>query len=290
MKRIGLFVNPAKPEAAEVLKRIREKAADLDLSLVCVGETADILCEAEAVAEPDAAGRIDLMMALGGDGTMLRAARCLQGADIPVVGVNLGSLGFMTSITIDQLEEAMEALHKGAYATSTRTMAECEVWRNGRCDSTHLALNDIVIGWGTLARVVHLELRIDGEEVTTYACDGIIVSTPTGSTGHSLSASGPILHPETRVLLVNVICPHTLSARPMVLPDKSTLEITAANMVKDKNLLLSVDGQQLESFCEGDRLIVRKHPTGIRFVHLPGYSYFDVLRRKLHWRGSTAGH
>jgi NAD+ kinase len=169
--------------------------------------------------------------------------------------------------------------------TSTRSIAECEVASGDSAAGAYRALNDVVLAWGASSRLATLTLAIDGEVVTTYACDGLVVSTPTGSTGHSLSAGGPILHPETPAFVVSVICPHALSHRPLVIPDHAvmTVELTAC----PKQLLLSVDGQEEVSVSQGDRLEVRKSEKGVRFIHPPEYSYFSVLRQKLGWRGSS---
>ncbi|MBU0677389.1 MAG: NAD(+)/NADH kinase [Verrucomicrobia bacterium] len=144
-----------------------------------------------------------------------------------------------------------------------------------------------MIGWGSSSRVLTLGLSINDEIVTSYICDGLMISTPTGSTGHSLSAGGPILHPQTPAFIINVICPHTLSTRPLVVPDDSTITIHVMDMAKDKKVILAVDGQEEQPFEEGDKLVVKKTSQGVRFIHLPGYSYFEVLRHKLHWRGSN---
>jgi NAD+ kinase len=218
---------------------------------------------------------------------MISAVHLLDGADIPVLGVNLGSLGFMTAVAAEDLEDAVDAVAAGQFTLSTRTMASCEVTPREGESACYTALNDMVLGWGASSRLVSLGLRINGERVTSYDCDGLIISTPTGSTGHSLSAGGPVLHPETQALLVNVICPHALSARPLVVPDTNRLDVILENAPSDKQMLLAVDGQQQAELGNDAVITVRKHPTGVRFLHPPGYSYFEVLRRKLHWRGST---
>jgi len=286
MKRIGVIANCTKPQAAPVLARMAVKARELDLELLAFGPTAELLPGAIVVEESELASRIDVLMALGGDGSMLRAIRSLPHFETPVIGVNLGSLGFMTSVTAENVERALEVLVTGDYKMSARTVIDCRIEHaDGRCVE-HRALNDLVIGWGSSSRMINLRVLVDGEEVTMYSCDGLIVSTPTGSTGHSLAATGPIIHPETRALLINVICPHTLSARPLVVPDSSRIRIVAEDMKYDKELILAVDGQTEEPFHKGDALEIWKNETPLRFIHLPGYSYFGVLRQKLGWRGS----
>jgi len=289
MKTIGIAANCAKPRAGEVLARLAAAAARHGLTLVVPegDPVARHLPGARALPAAVLPASVDGLMALGGDGTLLAAVRALHNADVPIVGVNLGSLGFLTTVVETHLEEAVQALAEDSYTLSTRTMACCERLREGQPTAQYTALNDIVLGWGHSARVGHLGLAVNNEEVTAYMCDGLIVATPTGSTGHSLSAGGPILHPETEAFLLNVICPHALSARPMVIPDRRTVDVALVEVPEGKNLLLSVDGQQIETLHPGDRLTVRRHPSGVRFVHPPGYQYFHVLRQKLHWRGSS---
>jgi NAD+ kinase len=287
MKRIGIIANCSKPAAESTLSELGRTAKRLDLELFTTAEAHPLIPQAESVMAGDLSSRIDVLMALGGDGTVIGASKLLHAKSVPMIGVNLGSLGFMTSVAQERVSEALDALAADRFTISTRTTLDCRVQRNEGQPEEHIALNDVVLGWGTSARVVGLNLAVNGEPVTEYICDGLIVSTPTGSTGHSLSAGGPILHPETKAFVVNAICPHTLSARPMVLPDDRTLSISIDHVPEDKNLLLSVDGQQMKPFQIGDVLTLSTHPTGVRFIHLNDYRYFDVLTKKLHWRGQS---
>jgi NAD+ kinase len=214
---------------------------------------------------------------------MLRAVRELAGRDVPVIGVNLGALGFMTSVTEDNLERALDCLVSGDYTTSLRVMLDVEVWRGGRTPAGYRALNEVVLTSG--ARVATLRMTVDGQEVGDFVCDGLIVSTPTGSTGHSLSAGGPVILPGARALVVSLICPHTLSTRPLVLPDEAAVEVCVVERAVGAHL--SVDGQVGQPLEMGDCVKVRRSAQGVRFIHLPGYNYFAVLRQKLHWRGSN---
>lgn len=285
MKRIGVVANCRKEHAGSVLRKLSDLADRHGLSLVVCDETAELLPAARQVAPEKLAEQVEAIMALGGDGTMLRTVHLLADADTPVIGVNLGSLGFMTSVTEEELERAVHVLVKDEYVVSTRSRIDCRIFRGDRELFSHTSLNDVVVGWGTTSRLSTLGLTINGEDVALYACDGIIVSTPTGSTGHSLSAWGPIVHPESPVLLVNVICPHTLSARPLVLPDADRITIRVATIQQNKRLLLSADGQAECALEQGDRVEIARHPQPVRFLHLPEYSYFTVLRHKLHWYG-----
>lgn len=285
MKTLGVIANCTKPAAASALRRIAAGARRLGFGLAVCDGTRALLPEAAACAPERFRRRIDTLVALGGDGTMLYAARMIGAADIPLLGVNLGSLGFLTSVTLDRIEPALEALAAGECVESRRALLDCRLIRGRRTLGRHRALNDVVIGWGATSRVVRLSLEVDGEAVSTLVCDGLIVSTPTGSTGHSLSAGGPVLHPGSPAFVINPICPHTLSNRPMVIPDDSRVELRVESA--DKKLLLVVDGQDHSAVSSGDRIRIERAERGVRILNLPGYSYFNVLRQKLHWRGSS---
>ncbi|MFA7158930.1 MAG: NAD(+)/NADH kinase [Kiritimatiellia bacterium] len=285
MKTIGIFANCQKPSAPAVLKKVAALARKHGLKLAVCGEAARFIRGARPLAPKDLTGQIDMLMAFGGDGTMLSAVRLLDGRDIPVLGVNLGSLGFMTSVAQADVARAVACVAGDKFTTSRRAMVECSVVRKGKRVSTCRALNDLVIDRGSSLRIVTLNMAIDGEEVSSFACDGLIVSTPTGSTGHSLSAGGPILHPESSVFVISLVCPHTLSTRPLVVADSKAIAVTVARNAE--NLVLSVDGQIGIPLKTHDQIEIRRSAVHARFVHLADYSYFSVLRQKLNWRGST---
>lgn len=285
MKAIGVVANCVKPLAAEVLGRFSETARRLGLALAVEPPAARFLPNARALAPEKLIRAISLLTAFGGDGTMLRAVRLLQGRPIPVLGVNLGGLGFLTSVAQQDAERALECVVAKRYRIISRALAECAVRRKGRIISRYRALNDVVIDRWASSRIVTLDMQINGETVSSFMCDGLIVSTPTGSTGHSLSAGGPILHPGAAAFVVSLICPHTLSTRPLVIPDEMRISVRVAKSPGD--LLLSVDGQVGERLKPGDLVEIRRSKKMAHFVHLPDYSYFTVLRQKLHWRGST---
>lgn len=282
--KLGILANLEKPSAQRVINEVERFSEQVGIQLVTSGDTARLLPQHPCLNRSDFPEAIDTLMALGGDGSLLSAVEYVRGADIPIIGVNLGQLGFMTSVREDRVSQAMQCLAEGSFTTSTRSLIACEVNRNGQI-SKHRALNDVVLGWGPSSRVANIEVWVEGQTVTTYTCDGIIASTPTGSTGHSLSAGGPILHPETAAFVLTVICPHTMSVRPLILPDSSAIEMQLEG--SSKTLLLSVDGRPAGELESGTRLRLRKADTGIRLIHLPDYSYYDVLRTKLNWRGSS---
>jgi len=284
MNTIGLVANDTKPRASAVLAHLRSLARQTPLRLLADPATAALVEGLEARPLPDLFDAVDAVMALGGDGTVLKIARELNGRDCPVVGVNIGGLGFLTSVAEDRLDAALRHLAEDRYRVSARTVAEVTFCGDGQA-RTHRALNEILVTGDAAGRVVTLNLCIDGEHVTTYACDGLIVSTPTGSTGHSLSAGGPILMPETRVFVISGICPHTLSTRPLVVSD--TVEIAVAPAEDDGALRAVVDGQIVLDLESSDALAIRKAEGHVRLLHLPDYSGYAVLRQKLNWRGST---
>lgn len=284
IKRLGVVANCAKGEAPTALARVQQAAIRFGLDLLACDETAQWL-KARMTSPAAFRKQADAVVALGGDGTLLHAARLMGNADIPILGVNLGALGFLTSVAEADLERALEYLANGDYTLSARTTLVCEARRGRKRVGAFKALNDVVLGWGRSSRIITLDVDLGEERVASYRCDGLIVATPTGSTGHSLSAGGPIVHPEAKALLVSVICPHTLSARPLVLPDDARLRIVVRAAAKP--LLLSVDGQEELAVRQGDELLIQRGPKPVRLIHVPGYSYFSVLRQKLHWRGSS---
>lgn len=285
MKRIGVTANCGKPNAAAVLKHLADIAGKHGLELIADETAAGLLNSSKSIPFNKLCDQVDAIMVMGGDGTMLKAVRELNGRDKPVIGVNIGGLGFLTTVAEEELDRALDCLASGMFSTSMRAIAEARLVRNNAEISTYRGLNDVVIRCGPSGRIVTLDVTIDNEPGTSYLCDGLIVSTPTGSTGHSLSAGGPILTPDTSAFVISLICPHTLSSRPMVIPDRSQISVTASKSSGD--LLLSVDGQVGEPLLTGDCVTVRRSDNGVRFIHLPGYSYFSVLRQKLHWRGSA---
>jgi NAD+ kinase len=285
MKKAGVIANPKRPHAADIFDRLARKAKALGIELYADQQTAACLPSATRLDFHQFAETVDVLLALGGDGTVLFCAKVLNGADVPILGINLGSLGFLTGVGEDQLETALDALAAGTCKRAARTMADCTVLRAGKAEGIHRILNDAVIGFGSSSSIVTLDLTVNGEPITSFACDGMVVATPTGSTGHSLSAGGPIIHPDAGVFGISVICPHTLSNRPVILPDTSIIEITVQHAYK--KLLFSADGQDVTEIGEGDSVRIVRSQKPATFLHLPGYSYFSVLGQKLHWRGSN---
>ena len=286
MKTLAVIANCTKPRAADVLCRIHVKAEQLGLCLLADEATAELLEAAMARPLDALFDEADAVMALGGDGTMLRTVRDLDGRDRPVMGVNIGGLGFLTSVAEEDLDRALQCLAADDLVVSEKSIAEGAILRDGREVVRCRALNEIAIWRGPSSRVVRLEVKVGPDHVTTYVCDGLIVSTPTGSTGYSLSAGGPILTPDTNAFVISLICPHTLSSRPLVVPDHSEICVTPEGNAGD--MLLSADGQVDQHLQDGDCVMVNRSRRGVRFLLLPGSTYFSVLRQKLNWSGHSA--
>jgi len=285
MKKAGVIANPKRPHAADIFERLTRKARELGIELFADKQTADYLPAATVLEFNEFAGTVDVLLALGGDGTVLFCANLLKGADVPILGINLGSLGFLTGTGEDSLEKTLDALAGGKCRRDVRTVADCTVLHNGKPAAGYRILNDTVIGFGGSSRIITLGLSVNGETISSFACDGMVVTTPTGSTGHFLSSGGPIIQPGADVFGISVICPHTLSNRPLILPDTSAIEITVQHT--HKKLILSADGQDVDELDAGDAVRIVRSDRPVTFLHLPGYSYFSVLSQKLHWRGSN---
>ncbi len=226
---------------------------------------------------------VDLLLVFGGDGTMLGVARQAAGSPTPILGINIGGLGFLTAVPSTGLEEALDHLWRGEYRLEPRTLLEAEA----HCGQRRLrlsALNDLVVSRVHTARLIELEVSVDGDPVTRYRCDGLILSTPTGSTAYSLAAGGAVIFPTARVIALTPISPHTLSNRSLILPHTSIVRVTSCSA--SGSTLLSADGQITTELGEGDTVVIRQSPRSVQLVHLADSSFFQALRHKLHWRGA----
>jgi NAD+ kinase len=278
-RRIGLIGKLRSSEIAASLKLLRQFLLDSGCEVMVERETAAGL--GESGADYDALGRnAELAVVLGGDGTMLAAARNLVRHRVPVTGVNQGRVGFMTDIGLGQMRAAVGAILNGQYSIEERSVLDAEIRRDGETVQTTLALNEAVVGKGSQGRLIEFELFLDGEFVYTLRADGVIVATPTGSTAYALSAQGPILHPAVPALAIVPLNPHTLSARPVSVSDRSHVEIV---LVRALDARAHFDGFALADMAQGDRLLLRRSADAVRFCHPPGYRYFATLREKLRW-------
>jgi len=236
----------------------------------------------KALTEDEIREQAELVVVLGGDGTLISVARLFSGKDVPIVGINLGSLGFLTEITVEELYTRLEKCLEGNPRVSDRMMLEVTLHREGEDIEKCTVLNDVVINKGALARIVDLETKVNRHFLTTYKADGLIVSTPTGSTGYNLSAGGPIIHPQMSCIVITPICPHTLTNRPIVLPDESIISITVTSSFDDK-VYLTLDGQVGYKLKQGDSIEVRKGLKTTALVMSRSRDYFEILRTKLKW-------
>jgi NAD+ kinase len=224
--------------------------------------------------------RCDLVLVVGGDGTMLGIGRQLARHGVPLIGINQGRLGFITDIPLDQYRTTLGPMLRGEYEEDHRSLMHAKVMRDGHCVFDALAMNDVVVNRGATSGMVELRVEVDGHFVANQRCDGLIIASPTGSTAYSLSAGGPLLHPSTPGWVMVPIAPHTLSNRPIVLPDASEITI---EVVSGRDASANFDMQSLAELLHGDRISVRRSLHRVRFLHPRGWTYFDTLRKKLHW-------
>lgn len=281
MKNIGIFAKTHDP-------RCKQVAGDLVIWLKGKGLTplveeglADCLGLDTSMGRQQIPRKADLVVVLGGDGTLISVARLLVGLNIPIVGVNLGSLGFLTEISVGEMFPVLEDCFLGECRISERMMLQANIYRDGEKVAAYKVLNDVVINKGALARIIELETLINGVHLTVFRADGLIISSPTGSTGYSLSAQGPVVHPSLDCLVITPICPHTLTNRPIVVDGNSILDITLRS--KNEDVFLTLDGQIKLELKSGDKICVEKSIFRTKLVVSESKDYFEVLRTKLKW-------
>ena len=271
---VGIVVKPNHAEALRTAGELSSWLADQDV------RTCDEPFEA---GEPlsDEALAADLIVVLGGDGTMISTARMAGGSDVLVLGINYGSLGYLTEFRIEEMFPALEAIIAGQYDVDSREMLEVELIRNKATQASGRVLNDVVINKAALARIIETEVRLNGLYVNSFRSDGLIVSTPTGSTAYNLSAGGPIVFPSMRAVVLTPICPFTLTNRPIVIPDTAEIDIELKH--ENEGVVLSLDGQIGYSMVAADIVRIRKSSASFNLVQPTNRNYFDVLRDKLKW-------
>jgi NAD+ kinase len=280
--RVGLIAKPDAAEAQRVILRLLDWLAARGLTAVLEKETAGLVPAASVAAarKSDLPGQVDLLIVLGGDGTLLSMARAVGDLGVPILGVNLGGLGFLTATTLDEMLPALEAVLAGDMAVEERMMLAARLVRGGEPVSEHIALNDVVITKSAMSRIIELAVSVDGRHATAYRADGLIISTPTGSTAYNLSVGGPILFPTLDAVVLTPIAPHTLSNRPIVLPGSQRIEVTLRG---DQEVMLTMDGQVGVHLRERDVVEVQPAPARIRLLRFPQKDFFSVLRTKLKW-------
>jgi NAD+ kinase len=282
VRRIGIVAKPNKPEAEPVLRNLITWLRDRGCEVVPDQEAATICPEAgPGLPRAEVVARADLLVVLGGDGTILSVARLIGSREVPILGVNLGGLGFLTEITLDELFPTLEAVLRDQFAVSRRLTLSARVLRDGDVIASYEALNDAVLTKTALSRIVDLETHVNGEYVATFRADGLIVSTPTGSTAYCLSAGGPIIYPSLPALVIIPICPHTLTNRPLVVPDSALVEILQGSAGEDVHL--TVDGQVGVPLRHRDVVALQRSDRSISLIKSPKLNYFELLRTKLKW-------
>ncbi|HWR50378.1 MAG TPA: NAD(+)/NADH kinase [Bryobacteraceae bacterium] len=281
VKTVGIFSKPKVPQAAEVVPELLRWLSSRGVAVRCDEATAGYAGNVESLPRERVANGADLVIVLGGDGTLLSAARALGGRDIPLFPVNLGGLGFLTAITRDEICPELDRFFRGEHRIGRRSMIECRVVRDGREAVQYTALNDIVLTKSSIARMIDFDVRVDGRFVAAYKADGLIMSTPTGSTAYSLSAGGPIIFPQVSAFCLTPICPHMLTNRPVVVPDTSAVEVV--NRAADGETYLTIDGQVGEPLLRSDTVVASRSAHVLQLVRPPRSTFFDVLRQKLKW-------
>jgi NAD+ kinase len=282
IKRIGITSKPKKPEVRDIVTPLVHWLHDRSIEVLVDKETGSTLDSPEkCVTRNEMPSRVDLIIVLGGDGTLLATARALNGKPVPLLAVNLGGLGFLTVITRDELHSTLDRVLGGDFRTERRVQIEAEVMRAGEVISSFLALNDVVLNKGAIARVLDFDVRVDGQFISSYKADGLIVSTPTGSTAYSLAAGGPVIAPSVEAFIVTPICAHTLSNRPIVLPDSAQIEVKVKSY--GESVYLTVDGQVGVALRSEDAVHMRRASSVVELIQSPQKNYFEILRQKLKW-------
>jgi len=271
IKRIGLIGNSEKSSCAEIIRKAARLVRRAGRKAFVDGDAASLARES------------DLLLVFGGDGTMLRVARDIAGSPTPILGINIGGLGFLTAVPSSQLEHALKQIWSGNFKFESRALIEVSGICNGK-QIHETALNDIVASRGAGARLITLDVSVDGELITRYRCDGLIISSPTGSTAYSLAAGGAVVLPTAEVFALTPICPHALSNRSIILPLDSTIRVKAIS--PHPATVLSVDGQVVAELDANDEVTIRRSRRAIRLMHLADNSFLEALRRKLQWRGA----
>ncbi len=279
--RIGIIAKPKLTTVSTVVHQLIEWCAGRQIQALLDKDTAPFVDQTDGLERYDLVAASDLIVVLGGDGTLLSVARVLDSHSVPILAVNFGSLGFLTEITLEEMFATLESVLAGKATTQALMMIDVSVLREGRCFEEYRALNDAVLTKGALARIIDIDVNIDDQFVATYKADGLIVSTPTGSTAYALSAGGPIVYPTLGAMLVTPIASHTLTFRALVVPDSVTIEMSLK--ATQESVYLTVDGQIGLALKGEDRIRVRKSAIALELIESSNQNFFDILRRKLKW-------
>ena len=283
MKTIGLVANPGKQDAVRLASELANWLAERNVNVLIEQESAPLISRQDISADEQTIASCDLLVVLGGDGTILRAARFVGPKQTPILGVHFGQYGFITEIHPPDVKPALERAIAGDYVVSERLMLEVRLFRGEEQIGSYTALNDAVVAKGPLARLLRLRTCVNDKHIATYAADGIIVSTPTGSTAYSLSAGGPVVNPNVDVLIITPICPHTLNARSLVIPGSESVQVVADCAIDDASMMLTVDGQTGIPLQCSDKVDITRAEFAARIVMWDPLSFYDKLQSRLRW-------
>ena len=281
LKKIGVYAKKNHPEAEQIALNIRDRFKRDNIEVLLEDSLAEQIGQTNGYSAEEIPELVDLIIVLGGDGTLISVARQVGHHKVPILGINLGRLGFLTEVTLAELPEMLDRLIAGDYEITNRMMLDAAIRRNGKIIGEYTVLNDVVINKGALARIIDMETYVDGRHLSTYKADGLIVATPTGSTGYNLAAGGPIIYPEINSLVIAPICPHMLTNRPIVVWSKSFIEIKIR--FEDDVVFFTADGQVGRKLLPGDVVEVRRSAARTRLITSPSKDYFEILRTKLSW-------
>jgi NAD+ kinase len=281
IKTIGIIAKKGRPEARELTKKICSWCVEQGLSVYIEKDLNIVTSQAQPADPLSLIVSVEAVIVLGGDGTLLSVARIPASEKVLIIPVNLGGLGFLTEIRAEEIFTLLEQILAGRFTIDSRMLLEVVLFRNGVPHETHRILNDVVINKGAMARIIDLETTVNGRYLNTFKSDGLIICTPTGSTAYSLSAGGPIIYPSLRCLSITPICPHTLTNRPIILPDDSVVQVKLKSEQED--VFLTMDGQIGIRLQKEDYIEVKKSNSSMSLVKSPFCDYFEVLKEKLRW-------
>lgn len=281
MKRVGLYIKRTNPDAVEVAREVSRWLQQRSIEVFPEQSLADALGDTQGYPEGAIPGMVNMIIVLGGDGTLISVARNVGDLRTPILGVNLGSLGFLTEVTLAELYQVLAQVVRGQFTVTSRMMLDAVVRRDGTEVGRHRVLNDVVINKGALARIIDMEAWVDDSYLTTFKADGLIIASPTGSTAYNLAAGGPIVYPALHCLVISPICPHMLTNRPIIVSDKAVIRVEVK--FHDEDVVLTADGQVGMSLKGGDVVELRKSKSSTLLIKSPSKDYFEVLRTKLRW-------
>jgi NAD+ kinase len=281
LKKVGIYAKKNHPEVEQIAAEICARFRRENIEALLEDTLAEQIGQVNGTSGEEIPDLVDLVIVLGGDGTLISVARQIGDRNVPIVGVNLGQLGFLTEITRDELPEMLERIIADDYQVSDRMMLDASIRRGDKVVGQFTVLNDVVINKGALARIIDMDACVDGRHLTSYKADGLIISTPTGSTGYNLAAGGPIIYPDINSLLITPICPHMLTNRPIMVWSRSVIEIKVK--FEDDVVFFTGDGQVGRKLLPGDIVEVSRSESRTRLVTSPSKDYFEILRTKLSW-------